>query len=341
VPHYDPHYDQCYDVRRATGHTFPAPSEDETEKYIRIGTIESHYSTYYRITPKKYFCGGSDFALNWADTDRKRDTHHRYSPKGTVGHYLGVSFDAAMDEMLYYSNGSIDSSQYLLLVVECYFTNILYLADYDVLMAVCDKIDVEYDDPLDLMNAILNPRTANDLTDRIGLWARQRGFDGLVYPTARFSQQQDLQRFVDAGQPVYPMINRTSISCPLDMLWSLETGSYWLGTRRHGAEHPDDWHLIYADLNIVLFSGKQLRGNDRAVFWQVCPLELSDLLVSLDHRPSMESAILYWDKNGKNLHPKPGVGKETCKNVIRDALGGIFVRNRPQFFALLLRKISE
>jgi hypothetical protein len=303
VPDYETHYSNCYDARVALGHKILKPS-NAPDKQIRIATVDTHYSTYYRIVKKKYFLGADAFPRNWEDNDRKLSTNDRYSPKGTVGHYLSVSFDAAMDEMLY-RHGDFDGSDYTLLAIESYFSNILYLADYAVLATVCDLIPIKYDNPLDLMNAILNPETANAMTDRIGLWARDRGLDGLVYPTARYAQQQDLQRNLNAGQPVFPMMNRLGIGCRMDMLSSLDVGTYWQLLGRQGIDHPDDYHVIYADLNVVLFSGRQLQGEDRAVFWQACSLESAHLLLSLDQRPSTASTVLYSDKGGAHPHPKP------------------------------------
>ena len=307
VPSYDEHYSRCFDEKAEEGHWFPFGKRKSNydDRLIALATCDTHYATYYRICSKKYFCTGVDFPRNWEDSKRKLTDHQRYSPPGTVGHYLGCTYQAATDEMLYYGKGKIDKSKSMLLVMECYFQGLLYLHEYNVLAAVCDKIGYEYDDPLELMMQMLAPETDNALTDQIGQWARSQDIQGLVYPTARYAQKQRIEHARKAGQPMYPMVNYVPLSSRMDF-GGISSGLmiYAAAWRKHGVDF-DKWLPIYADLNVILFSGEQLTGADHAIFWQACELDDAHFLVELDQRPTSEHNILWAEAEDGRLRRKP------------------------------------
>lgn len=300
LPDPQEHYSKCYDARAATGFTLPLPNgKSEDDVRLDYARVDTHYSTYYRILPAKYFCSGDHFPDNWLDTERKRKGQQRYSPTDTVGHYLGCTLDAALDESLFYGGGTLDYEASILLTIETYLENLLYLAHFRILSTILSRIGIEASN-YEAMLLILDPETSNDITNRIGVWAREQGFDGIVYPSARFGQQQDLAAAKAAGKPIVPMINHICIQSRMDftIVTMIENTIFRQELKERGIDLLKDWYPLYAELNVVLFSGRQLRGADRAIFWQTCPLQYADVVKSEDPRVSQEFMNQYIDSKG-------------------------------------------
>lgn len=304
LPDIHAHYSNCFDYRAAKGITipisFPTDTKLKNEGSLKYAIVDTGYATFYRITKKKHFRPGADFPSNWEDTQYKKDASQRYSPVGTVGHYFGLTYDAALDESMYYGQGAVDSNEYFLLAIECYFEKILYLANYSVLASIWTLLGFPQKNHMEMMIELLNPDTSNELTDAIGLWARDFGARGLIYPTARYSQRQELACLLQHDGPVYPMINHVSIGCRMDFtpITAMETCSYFIGLERRGGKIYEEWTPIYADLNLVLFSGEQLRGSDRAVFYQTAPLELAYIVAAEDTRFTQATTNYYVSPDG-------------------------------------------
>jgi hypothetical protein len=89
--------------------------------------LSTRYVPIYRIHSRRLFRSGADFYTNWEDSERRKAQKHRFSPPGVQGFYFGLTLDAAIDEAMHYGYGKIDPTEKIILVLDCYFDNLLYL----------------------------------------------------------------------------------------------------------------------------------------------------------------------------------------------------------------------
>jgi hypothetical protein len=287
---YPDFYDTCFDSRQdelEDQHPFE-PKSTYPHSAIELATVATHYINCYRIHSKAYFYYGADYSQNWGDPDRKRKLSERYSPVGTVGYYFGLTLDAAFDEVYYYCKGDIDTEKYMILTIDCFFDNVFYMMPYGVLNAVWKIVGLEPVSPMDMYLQIMDPYTGNEITDKIGLWARQQGFDGLIYPSARYGQKTDMERAKNTGSLIVPVLNSVHLGTPLCQ-HNLLSASFFPGftqyvEKKKRSKKSEAVFYVYAEPNLVLFSNSQLRGSDRAVFYRTFPVGMTDLVESLDPR---------------------------------------------------------
>lgn len=291
LPDIESHWSDCFDAQHAQNFDFPDPATlPPTEhRQLRLGTVNTEYVSFYRVHSKKHFQWGSDFPSNWQDNDRKRKAVERFSPPGTVGHYFGLTPDAALDEALFYGNGVIDSQKFFLMI-RCYFENILYLTQIDVLTTVWKLLNLEKTSLGGMYFKIMNPHTDSEITNRIGIWARENGFAGLIFPSARYGQQLNVEALREAGHRPFPALNTVSIGSHLDKNVRLvdTTLADQLIYDEASAESGSPL-AIYAEPNLVLFSADQLHGRDRAIFYVGVPIEHRDYVVDADPRMQKKS----------------------------------------------------
>src|SRR5919106_1062856 len=158
------------------------------ESAIENCTIRTEYRPVYRLQRKEFLRWGVRYPETWASGEHKRASAQRYSPVGTEGHYLGLTLAAAEDEVRFYEGGILDATKYLTLVVYASFDGLLDLTA-GCIDAVWELIGLPASPSLlDMYLSIMDPRTDNEVANAIGLWARDRGFKGLVFPSARYGQ---------------------------------------------------------------------------------------------------------------------------------------------------------
>jgi hypothetical protein len=290
LPDVESHWSDCFDARHAQNFDFPDPATlpPPPHRQLRVGTVNTEYVSFYRVHSKKHFQWGRDFPSNWQDDDRKRKAAERFSPPGTVGHYFGLTPDAALDEALFYGNGVIDSKVLFFLMIRCYFENILYLTHIDVLAAVWELLNLEKTSLGDMYFKIMNPHTDSQITNKIGIWARENGFAGLIFPSARYGQQLNVEELRKAGHQPFPALNTVSIGSHLDK--NVQLVETTLEDQLIYDEAAGDSPVaIYAEPNLVLFSADQLLGRDRAIFYVGVPIEHRDYVTAADPRIQKKS----------------------------------------------------
>lgn len=293
LPGINEHYSECFDARQDAIDALPDPwvSElpDRPERAIALGTIQTRYITLYRVHSKRHFKWGRKFPRNWPDDRRKRRAKERFSPPGTVGHYFGVTADAALDEAYYYGHGQIDSRKQFFLALECFLDNILYLTDLAVLTSVWKVLGLDPRSTADMYFAVMDLQTDNTITNKIGVWARDRGLSGLIFPSARYGQRLDLAKQREDGGCPFPVVNTVPIGSHMDELMVQNSGLsgqllYDTAKQQGGKPIP-----VYAEPNLVLFSGQQVRALDRAVFYSCASMEHRENVMQIDKRHQLKS----------------------------------------------------
>jgi len=104
--------------------------------------------------------------------------NHRYSGSGYSGVYGSTSFVAALAEVMHYqslSGREITSKQVLL-------ENMLDLTNRSNLT----KLGLNYDDLVS---------DQYDVTQFIGIWAREQGYSGIIAPSARIENESNVVVF--------------------------------------------------------------------------------------------------------------------------------------------------
>lgn len=276
---YMDYYDSCIDNReyyilnqlyKEGQNSLPYP-----DKTISAATIKTVYLDCFRIHSKRYFYYGDQYLKTWDDSHRKKKLKERFSPFGVTGYYFGLTLNAAFDEASYYASGKIDETKKFILTIDCYYNNLLYLMLPSVLLAVWQILGLELVHPVEMFNLIVDKNTCNDVTNQIGIWARHQGFDGIIYPSARYEQRQKISNAKQKGMPVLPLLNPTYIGTSfcqnglsvivdnvLIQLWQ-----YYLELGK-----PNEFMLAHTEPNLVLFNNSQISAIDRTVFYRTHPI---------------------------------------------------------------------
>jgi hypothetical protein len=278
---YELSFDERYaEAERRARVRLPATG-DPDEDVIRAATIDTAYATFYRVHSRAHFRHGGDFPLNWVPWPAKAQRPERYSPPGVVGWYLGLTIGAALDEALYYGGDQIDQTANLLLTVECCLSNVLYLGYPRILSAVWAKVGLPPLHPYEMLLALMHPETSAEHNNQIGLWARARGFAGIVFPTARYAQRlyaDDCRGVRDGTRTFLPVVNHIGLHSRLDLREGGPHVRAALDIRnietylRERSISRDAVVEVPAELNVVLFAGDQLDGSVAPVFYQSRPL---------------------------------------------------------------------
>ncbi len=260
----------------------PGRADNHADDIINIATVETAYATFYRVHARSHFRSGASFPENWQPWPEKVTRAERFSPPESVGWYLGLTVAAAFDEAAYYqAQATTTPAPTVLLVIECCLSNILYLAWPPVLMALWEKLALPPTDVFGMQLAIMDRKTDNAITDRIGLWARERGFGGIIFPTARYDARVSLEEEIAKRvRPplLVPVINyvpvwsRLEVQGGLHMTAGIGDQLRFACLSQRGLK-DDETLDVPAELNVVLFSGEQLQGTRHPVFYQTFPME--------------------------------------------------------------------
>ena len=263
---------------------------------IEHARICTTYIPVYRIHSKQYFTSGAGYPNNWLATERRRSRNDRYSPYGFDGLYFGLSLQAAENEARYYGSGTISSDNSMILVIECCFDNLLYLT-CGVLAAVWQVVGLPtVESGMEMYLRILDPRTDNETTNRIGLWARAEGFSGLVFPSARYGQEEWLQRKKADGFTLVPAINFVDLGSHLCQGWPAPMIDVMTSVdaeinRRGGL---DRCIPVFAEQNLVLFDSSQIAGDTWGVVYQTFPAEMRQTVLEQDDPKRFAKSYTYW-----------------------------------------------
>lgn len=252
--------------------------------------VATRYVPVYRIHNKNYFHSAEHFYLNWDESARRLQQFHRFSPPGTMGFYFGITLEAALDEAMYYSKGPLSDDQ-IILVMDCYFDNILYLMHPLVIRDIWKKVGLPDTTVFQMYLALMNPDTSNDMCLRIGIWARQRGYDGLIYPSARYGQRTAWHQALKERLEIVPAVNFVPLGTKI-CGYSVEPAMWFYQQLYHhmqGSRRRAEFVPIFAEPNLVLFNNKQITGFDRATFYWTFPLDKAEQVAASDQRSGSKS----------------------------------------------------
>ena len=287
------------------GHIFRTSHDKWPRSAIQHARVRTALISTYRVHSRRHFAGGERFPESWPSKDLKRSLAERYSPPGTIGYYFGLTIDAALDEVQYYNPG-IDLTQNeskILLVHRTHYHDLLYLTP--VLPAVWAQLGLPEMDTWDKYLTIMDPRTGNDITNRIGLWAREEGFKGIIYPSARYGQRVDWM--AANKRPVFPALNFVEIGSHLceEGVAMHMTLNELAKTLTSLTEPPP---IVFSEPNVVVFDEDAVAGRDRPVFYTTYKLDESERIRNLDDRKGLQTQMkLAYDKERVVVyvdHPK-------------------------------------
>jgi hypothetical protein len=275
---FDEHHKRCATERRAA-------LGDERIVVVMNGAVPvaTRHIPVYRIHSRAHFQPAPEFPANWDDTPRRRLAEHRFSPGGVSGYYFGLTLDAALDEALHYGNGSIAADVSLILVMDCYFDNLLYLMHPLVIGDIWKKAGLGDTDYFSMYLTLMDPGTNNHACNRLGLWARERGFDGVIYPSARYGQQGARAAAERDGYQVVPAVNFVPLGTKL-CGHEVEPAGWFNQMLAHQRLSPDDTVPVFAEPNLVLFSNAQLTAKDRCTFYWTFPVDAAPDVARADRR---------------------------------------------------------
>lgn len=267
------------------GHVFMWPSSAIQHARVRTALIST-----YRVHSRRFFAAGERFPESWPSKDVKVGLAERYSPPGTIGYYFGLTVDAALDEARYYDpeiNLTQNMSQ-ILLVHRTYYHDLLYLTP--VLPAVWTHLGLPAMHTWDMYITIMDPLTANDVTDLIGLWAREEGFKGIIYPSARYDQRLDWDE--ETRRVAFPALNFVEIGshlCEQGVAMQMTLNELASTLSRITIAEPPP--IVYSEPNLVVFDEDAVAGRDRPVFYTTYELHESEQVKILDERKGLKRQI--------------------------------------------------
>ncbi|MCB0707590.1 MAG: RES family NAD+ phosphorylase [Saprospiraceae bacterium] len=276
------------------GHIISGQNKGWPIQAIEHAKIRTALISNYRVHSKEHFFGGEDFPKTWEKRQAKIDASERFSPPGTIGYYFGLTVDAALDESLYYAGGrdnlEKDNSK-LILAHRTFFEDILYLAP--VLPAVWHHLKLPDIPVWEMFISIMNPNTSNEITDAIGIWAREFGFKGIIFPSARYGQQ--LEDFISSpGLDRFPILNFVEIGshlCEQGVAIQFTLAALAGGLKGRKPEKPPA--IVYSEPNLVIFDELAVAGKDRPVFYGIYNLNEAELVKERDGREGLKHQILY------------------------------------------------
>jgi hypothetical protein len=165
----------------------------EKRPFVRTGDVDLPYSirlqgNVYRWHAREHVHEGDAFFKTFEDGPWKWAAQGRFAGKNlNCGHYFGLSVEAATEEAKYYG---IDEQKAVLLELEGASTRILDLTHPDVMRAIFEMhIDnheiVSWSYFNMLQELVERGQGGNVTTDYIGYRAKEEGYDGILFFSAR------------------------------------------------------------------------------------------------------------------------------------------------------------
>lgn len=279
--------------------------------------IRTRYVPFYRIHSKQYFHPAETFYLNWDVTERRFLKADRFAPPEAFGFHFGATLDAAIDEALFYGNGEISEDQFILVADVC-LDNILYVMHPVVLKLLWDELGFPSVSVFRMFLSIMNDDRQNRFCNEISLWARSNGYEGIIYPSARYGQKAVAMNKLEDRVPA---INFVELGSPLcrgalePAMWFNQQLVAYLN-----ANDPDAQPL-WAEPNLVMFDIEAIGGFDRPIFYFTFGLGRADDVVQMDRRLGSKSYTMW-----TNDFSQFSVGYKSPYNV--QLFGPILGRNR-------------
>ena len=282
------------------GHALRLSGADWPRSAIDHARIRTALISVYRIHPRRYFFGGDRFPQSWPPREKKIDIRERYSPRGEVGYYFGLTVDAALDEARH-SEPAIDPESdpsKILVVFRSYYRDLLYLTP--ALPAVWALLGLPEMPVWEMYLAVMDARTGNDVTDRIGCWAREEGFKGIVYPSARYGQRIPKDGAQAKRFPALNLVELGSHLCEQGIAAQMTINA--LITGLEGVTASSVPMIVFSEPNMVIFDEDIVSGRDRPVFYSTYNPEDARLVKSSDEREGLKRQISWFcDERGAGL----------------------------------------
>lgn len=256
--------------------------------------VSTRYVPLYRIHSKEYFHSAEHFFLNWDESSRRLNQLHRFSPADTLGFYFGLTLDAALDEAKHYAAGGLSEKHQIILVMDCCLDNILYLMHPLVIGDIWKKAGLPETDMFQMYLKLMDTDTNNEVCHRIGLWARRRGYDGLIYPSARYGQRY-VSEAAQKGLKLIPAVNFVPLGTKI-CGYSVEPAMYFYQQLYHYIQPSSgqpEVVPVFAEPNLVLFNNNQITGFDRAIFYWTFPLKEAKRVAKSDRRLGSKSYTVF------------------------------------------------
>ena|GEM_PF-4182240 len=259
--------------------------ENHDERLKLLARVSTKYAKFFRIHKKEYIHVNENYPKMWEEGHWKHDRKERFCPIGKLGFFFGLTSDAALDEMRFYtSNSFIDSEKYCVLIMEMCLNDILYLLEPTVLemiwrdigIAPCNSFSEMY---LKLMDLSTNNETCNS----IGAWARDNGYAGIVFPSARYAQKDDYKQAKRDNLTIIPEIDIVDLGTFFCKL-SFAMGGVCLNMEYEG-NTKKPW-ILYTQPNLVLFDNKQLveLKDHYPIYYSVLDIDMTDRIRQVSHR---------------------------------------------------------
>ncbi len=243
----------------------------------------------YRVHEAKYYQGGRSFPEMWKPFPKKIEISQRYSPPGTIGYYFGLNVNAALDEARFGYGPDVEGdTTKLVLVHRTYYEDILYLAP--VLWQVWGHLNLPEMPLWQMYLSIMDPDTSNNYANEIGLWAREYGYKGIMYPSARYADW-------DKSLPIaslFPILNFTPIGsylCEHSFGPQMVLQLLAKGISETMIDSPPK--LVTSEPNLVIFDEKMVAGLDRPVFYTTYFMHEARKVDELDERAGTNEQITF------------------------------------------------
>ena len=260
------------------------------QRAIEAARVETALISTYRIHQLARLGTGAEYPSTWSPHPARASAPCRYSPSGYEGYYLGLTVDAALDEASYYHGCDVEQQGLagsVLLVLRTFFTDLLYLAP--VIDAVWEILEFAPMPCWEMYARIMDHSSDNEYTNMIGTWAREQGFKGLVFPSARFSQRELLEV---SNCDHFPLLNFTEMGTHL-----CESGLAVMQTIQRvstgiNPERPLRSPIpICSEPNVVIFDHEVLDGSRTPVFYRTYEIQESASVRMLDDRETLKHRL--------------------------------------------------
>jgi len=194
--------------------SFDVP-DDLFDAYVEVGWMKEPFDqtgslpmssairgTFVRWHNPSYFWSGSDFWKTFQDGPWKWEDQQRFAGSHlNCGHYFAIEQAGAEAEACFYG---LDTQKTALLEIRAEFVNILDLTYEDYLVEVAKNVITNLDEItlMRILSAFVSPeRGGNKITDFIGCWARQQGYEGILFFGARaLESDSELCSQIDDGR---------------------------------------------------------------------------------------------------------------------------------------------
>lgn len=196
----------------------------------------------FRYQSRQHVHNGNEFWKMFEDGPWRWDAKGRFAPPDiSTGHYFAFTRRVALEEIAHYT-GEETQQNHLLLQLDGEIDNILDLTSWDAILLMLKEINYIGDiNAIDLMRELVHPQDGGrELTDTIGFVARRKGYNGIIFLSARAG--------IKFGEQFYESTSG---------YWDADMFLYEFGMM---------WRLV-TNVCFVVFSGAKLLASIKRYRW--------------------------------------------------------------------------